>query len=88
VSICSLRYPACNAHASYHMGPAPLYIFPHYLINGRIFGGRKLLKTKCGFRVSVQLFHEIVFILRLIERNMIENVYRSSRKIPDILVRF
>jgi len=38
VCICSLRYPACNAHAPYcHLWPAPLYnIFPHCLINGTI----------------------------------------------------
>ena len=48
VCVCSLRYPACNAHTSYcHLWPAPLYnIFPHYLINGRIFG-KKLRNTKC-----------------------------------------
>ena len=42
--ICSLSYPACNAHASYcHLWPAPLYnIFPHYLINGTIFEKKKL----------------------------------------------
>ena len=40
VSICNLRYPACNAHAPHcHMCPALLYnIFPHFLINGTIFG--------------------------------------------------
>ena len=40
VCVCTLRYPACNAHAPYcHLWPAPLYsIFPHYLINGTIFG--------------------------------------------------
>jgi len=47
VCICSLRYPACNAHAPYcNLWFAPLYnIFPHYLIislshyliNGMIF---------------------------------------------------
>ena len=38
VCICSLIYPACNAHAPYcHLWPEPLYnIFPHYLINGTI----------------------------------------------------
>jgi len=31
--ICSLRYPACRAHAPYcHLWPAPLYIFKHSLI--------------------------------------------------------
>jgi len=40
--ICSLRYPACNAHEPFcHLWPAPLCnIFPRYLINGTIFGGR------------------------------------------------
>jgi hypothetical protein len=58
VCICSLRYPACNAHAPYcHLWPAPLYnIFPHFLIYG-IFS-KKLLKTKCVFRFSQQLFSE------------------------------
>jgi vacuolar-type H+-ATPase subunit I/STV1 len=37
--VCSLRYPACNAHAPHcHLWPAPQYnIFPHYLINSMIF---------------------------------------------------
>ena len=40
LSVCSLRYPACNERAPYcHLWPAPLYsIFPYYVINGRIFG--------------------------------------------------
>jgi len=39
VCICSLRYPACNAHAPYyHLWPTRLYnIFPHYPQNGTIF---------------------------------------------------
>ena len=45
--VCCLRYQTCNAHAPYcHLWPAPLYtIFPHYLINGTIFG-KMLLKIK------------------------------------------
>ena len=41
--VCSLRYPACNAHAPYcHLWPAPLYnISPHYLTNGTIFEWKK-----------------------------------------------
>ena len=50
VCVCSLRYPACNAHAPYcHLWPACLYgIFPHYFIPGMIFG-EKLLNIKCVF---------------------------------------
>ena len=49
VRVCSLRYPACNAHAPYcHLWPVWLYnIFPRYLTNGTIFGERNLLNTKC-----------------------------------------
>ena len=50
VCICSLRYPAWNAHAPYyHLWPAPLYnIFPHFLINGTIFE-KEILNTKYVF---------------------------------------
>jgi hypothetical protein len=36
VCVCSLRYPACNAHAPYcHVRPVSLYnIFLHYLVKG------------------------------------------------------
>jgi hypothetical protein len=42
VYVCSLYYSACKAHAPYcHLWPVRLLnIFPHYLINGTIFGGR------------------------------------------------
>jgi hypothetical protein len=37
--ICSLRFPACSAHASCrHLWSVRFYdIFPHFLINGTIF---------------------------------------------------
>ena len=64
VPICSLRHPACNAHAPYyHLWPAPLYsIFPHYLINRR-FSEKKVLNTWRLFRVSLQFLFEMFFIL-------------------------
>ena len=48
VCVCSLRYPACHAHAPYcHEWPAPLYnIFPHHLINGTIFEGERSYWTQ------------------------------------------
>jgi hypothetical protein len=52
VCICSPMYPACNAYAPYcHLWPAPLYnIFLHYLINGTIFGGKKVTEHEmCVF---------------------------------------
>ena len=47
VSVCSRRYPACNAHAPCcYLWPVQLYkLFPHYLIKRTIFG-RRLLNVK------------------------------------------
>jgi hypothetical protein len=56
-----IRYPTCNAHAPYyHLWPAPLYIFPHDLINHTNFG-KKLSIIKCVFWVSLQLLSETFF---------------------------
>ena len=52
-----------------------------------IFGEKKL-KMKCVFRFSVGLFSDIFFILRRIQRDMINHWYRSSCKVPVIIVRF
>jgi hypothetical protein len=87
-ALCSLRYPACNAHASYyHLWPSPHYKrFPHYLINGKIFEKKRLLNTKCVFRISLQLLSEIFFILRRTERDMIKNLYWPSCKRYSYLI--
>ena len=46
VCVCSLTYPACNAHASYcHLWPDRHYqLFSYYLIHGSIF--EKFIKNK------------------------------------------
>ena len=82
VCICSLSYPACNAHVPYcHQWPARFYnILPHYLINGTIFE-KKLLNTKCVFSFFIQSLSETFLILRRNERDMIKNVYWSC-KVP------
>jgi hypothetical protein len=87
--VCSLRYPACNAHAPYcHLWPAQLYnIFPHYLINVTILK-KMSLNTNCVFWFSLQLLSETFLILRRTERDVIKNVYRSACKVPVIVVRF
>jgi len=55
-----------------HLWPAPLCIFPHYLVNGTILG--MLLNIKYMFQFSLQLLSEKFFILRGTERNIIKNV--------------
>jgi hypothetical protein len=66
--VCSLRHPTCNAHAPYcHLWPARHYsIFPHYLINGTIFREKKLLNTKCGLWLSVQLLYDTFCMIRFV----------------------
>ena len=46
--VCSLRYPACNAHAPYcYLWPVRLYsIFPHYLIDGSICEKKNVTEHK------------------------------------------
>ena len=67
--------------------PRSTIFSPHYLINGTIFE-KKLLNTKCVFLFSLQLLYETFLIIRRTERDMIKNVYRSSCKVPVIVVRF
>ena len=88
VCICSLRYPACNARGPYHLWPAPLYkIFQHNVINGG-FSEKKLLIIKCVLQLSLQVLFATFFILRRTERDMIENVYRSSCSVNVTLADF
>jgi hypothetical protein len=90
--ICSLRYPACDAHALYcQRSPARLYsIFPHYLINDTIFRGgkKKVIEHKiCVLIVSTTL-SETFLILRRNERDMIKNMHCNSCKESVIIARF
>jgi len=71
-----------------HLWPVWLYhIFPHYRINGMIFG-KMLLNMKCVFWFSLQLLSEKFLFLTRIQRGIIINVHRSSFKIPITFVRF
>ena len=90
VCVCSLRYPACNAHAPYcHLWPAPLYnIFPHYLKKARFSKKKIIYQIKYVFWFSLQLLSATFLVLRRNEWDMIRNVHWSSRKVPFIVVRF
>ena len=62
-------------------------IFPHYLINGTVFG-KKLPNVKCVFWFSLQLLSETFLILRRNERDVTKNIYWSACKVPAFLVTF
>ena len=82
--VLALVFPACKAHLFYaalyyHGCPVWLFhIFPHYLIKGSIFG-KTLLNIKCVFWVSLIFTSETFFILRIIQRDII-NAHSSSHK--------
>ena len=91
--MCCLSYPACKAHAPYckycHLRPVLLYhIFPHYLINGTIFGKTLLNTTYLLGWFSVRLLCEKFFILIRIELVATINVHRFLCKLSVILVIF
>jgi hypothetical protein len=91
VCICCLRYPVCNENEPYnYLWSAPLYIiFPHYLINGTIFGGGKKKSAEHKTRVAISsTAFETFLILRSTERDMIKNVYWYSCKVPLFLSDF
>ena len=63
-------------------------IFSHYLIKGKILGGKKsLLKIKRVFFIFSTTFSEVFLIWRRIQRAII-NVYDYSCKVAVILFRF
>jgi hypothetical protein len=88
VCICSLRYPACNAHAPYcHLWPARLYnIFPRFLIKWQYFLKKQIIELKMCVLFSLQLLSETFLVIRRIQRDMVKNVRWFSCKVPGILV--
>ena len=85
VCVCSLRYPACNAHAPFcHLWPAQLYsIFPYYPINIIIFG-----KSYWTWNVCFDSLHNLClekFLILRIERDMIKMYIGLHVKCPLFL---
>jgi len=88
VFVCSLRYPARNAHAAYSLlWPVPLYkIFPHYLLNNTVLEKKVIETTMCVFDFSLKRIWNI-FHSKIIKRGMMINVYWSLLKVRVIIVR-
>ena len=58
--------------------------FPHYITTSKIL----VKNTKCVILLSLQLLSETLLILGGIQRDIIINVRKSSRRTPVIIVRF
>jgi hypothetical protein len=91
VCVCSPIYPTCNAHAPYcHLACPALQYFSilshkrHDFRKKKKFNGYKM--CVCWFRL--QGLSETFLVLRRNERDMTKNEYRSSCKVPVMLVRF
>ena len=88
VCVCSLRYPASNAHVLYcHLWPVRLYnITKHYLIN-MIFRGKNLLKIKRVFWLSLRLLPQ-TFLTPRTQWDMIKMYIGLHVKYPLFLLDF
>jgi len=85
VCVCSLSYPACSAHAPYW--PVRLYgIFPHYLINGEIFG-EKILKKDAYFHFPYKCCLKHFSFEGKMSQIWLKICILVLRKVPVILVR-
>jgi len=68
--------------------PLPLYsIFPHYLINGAIFGNMLLKVKTCVLIYSTNL-PETFLIPRRVQQDVTTNGHTSSCNLPVVLVIF
>jgi hypothetical protein len=86
VCVCSLSYPACNAHV-YHQWPVWLTnIFPHYFIKGMIFGVKKY-RTQCVLIISTTIVWNTSHCIGT-ECDVTKNMCWSSCRVPVTLVGF
>ena len=60
--------------------------FPHYLINVTAIENELIQCIVCVL-ISLQLLYKTILILRIFERDMFKNVYRSLCEVPVIIIR-
>ena len=86
---CSLRYPACNAHAPYcHLWPVWLYItFPHYLVSSTVFETKKMEHKMYAMIFSTTFVWNLSRSMKNWARYD-KNVYCASCKAPLLLLDF
>ena len=83
-----LNNMACLHNYSYSGDTTVHFVFfPHFLIEGTIFGGKKKIKIKMCVSVFSTILSETFLILRRIQRDIITDVQRSSSKIFIMPVR-
>ena len=89
VCICRLTYPARKVHVTLiPMACSALQYFNTLSHKRHDFRKKKLLNTKYVFWFSLQLLSETLFLLRVINRDMIKNVCWPSCNESIILVWF
>ena len=88
--VCSLKCPACKAHAPYYIviyslsGSTKFSTLSHYWYDFL----KKLVKIKWVFWFSLPILCQAFLVLTRIKRDVIMNAHRSSCKVPSILTRF
>ena len=89
--MCSLSYPACEAHASYYIVICGLFgctVFFTLSHKRHAIRGRKVIEHEMCVLFSNELLPETFIMLRRIQRVVVINVRMSSCKVPVILVGF
>jgi hypothetical protein len=70
------------------MWPVRLYhIFPYYLINGTIFGKKRVIGHKMRVLIFSTILSETFVILRIIQRDIITTEHWSACKV-NVIVSF
>jgi hypothetical protein len=80
-----MRFACAVLHC---LWPVRLYNIFHFISYTARFSKDMFLNIKCVFELSVQRLSDTFFTLRGNERNVIENIYRSSCNVPLVRLDF